>query len=68
MPTNAEPEVPDTPDPGIAQDPGIPGFDVISDARDTPTTDAKDPSAELRERLDDADREGHTTLPEEDDA
>ncbi len=46
-------------DPGIVQDPGIPGFDVVSDRRDRPLPDEKDAGAERRERLDDADEEGH---------
>ena len=58
-----EPRSPDTPDEGIPQDPAIPGFDTISD-RHTPPPDEKDPEAELRERIDDADQEGHQTAGE----
>jgi len=54
----------DTPDEGIPQDPGIPGFDTVSDPRDRPTPDEQDDDAERRERLDDPDREGHQTAPE----
>jgi hypothetical protein len=55
----------DTPDEGIPQDPGIPGFDVVSDPRDRPAPDEKDASTEGRERPDDPDREGHRTAPED---
>ena len=50
---------PETPDQEIAQDPGIPGWDAMSDPEDKPPPDDKDESAERRERLDDPDREGH---------
>jgi hypothetical protein len=56
-------DAPETPDPAIPQDPGIPGFDAPSDTGDAPLPDAKDESAEEGERLDDPDREGHTTAP-----
>jgi len=54
---------PETPDPAIPQDPGIPGFGTPSDTGDVPLPDAKDVSAEERERLDEPDREGHMTAP-----
>lgn len=63
MTDDDELEVPDTPDPAISQDPGIPGFDVMSDPGDSPPPDTKEESAEERERLDEPDREGHTTAP-----
>ena len=50
---------PETPDERLAQDPGIPGWDAMSDAGDKPPPDTKDDAAEGRERLDDPDREGH---------
>ena len=50
---------PETPDEGLAQDPGIPGWDVMSDPGDKPPPDEKDEAAEERERLDEPDREGH---------
>ncbi len=56
-------ELVDPPDPGISQDPGIPGFDAISDRSDRPIPDAKDEGAQSRERIDDPDREGHQTAP-----
>ena len=56
-------DAPETPDPAIQQDPGIPGFDTPSDAGDAPLPDTKDEAAEKRERLDDPDREGHMTSP-----
>ncbi len=56
-------ELPDPPDPAIDQDPGIPGFDPMSDPSDSRLPDAKDASAELRERFDEPDREGHQTAP-----
>ena len=59
----AEEETPDTPDPAIPQDPGIPGFDVVSDPRDAPLPDRKDERAEERERPDEDDLEGHMTAP-----
>ena len=59
-------EIPEPPDPSISQDPGISGFDVMSDAGDSPPPDAKDESAERRERLDQPDEEGHQTAPAED--
>ena len=43
----------------IPQDPGIPGVDIISDDTNAELPDSKDESAEARERLDDADDEGH---------
>jgi hypothetical protein len=54
----------DTPDEGIPQDPGIPGFDTPSETRDRPLPDEKDAAAEERERPDDPDLEGHQTAPE----
>ena len=60
-----EPWSPETPEEDLPQDPGIPGFDTI--ARDhNPIPDDKDPSAERRERIDDADEEGHQTAGETD--
>jgi hypothetical protein len=56
---------PDTPDEDIPQDPGIPGYDVVSDPRDRPTPDAGQTGAEERERPDDPDDEGHMTAPED---
>jgi hypothetical protein len=56
----------DTPDPGIPQDPGIPGFDVVSDPRDREPPDETDPAAAERERPDDPDLEGHRAAPEGD--
>ena len=56
-------EIPDPPDPGISQDPGIPGFPAMSDASDYPPPDEKDASAEVRERFDQPDLEGHQTAP-----
>ena len=50
---------PETPDETIWQDPGIPGWDVVSDPRDAPLPDEKDRSAEEREAFDEPDREGH---------
>ena len=50
---------PETPDEAISQDPGIPGWDAMSDPGDKPPPDEKDEAAEARERLDDPDREGH---------
>ena len=55
----------DTPDERIPQDPGIPGFDTVSDPGDRPTPDEQDEDAERRERPDDPDREGHMTAPED---
>ena len=52
---------PETPDETIPQDPGIPGWDVVSDATDAPLPEDKDAAAEKRERPDDADREGQMT-------
>ncbi len=52
---------PETPDEEITQDPGIPGFDVVSDPGDEPPPDAKEAEAEERERLDDPDYEGQMT-------
>ena len=49
---------PATPDEAIPQDPGIPGWDVVSDPRAAPIPDEKDPGSEERERLDDPDYEG----------
>lgn len=51
------------PDPDITQDPGIPGFDVMSDPRDRPIPDEKDPSAEGREHPE-TDEEGHMSTGE----
>jgi hypothetical protein len=56
-------DAPETPDPDLPQDPGIPGFDAVSDEGDAPLPDRKDGSAEERERLDEPDREGHMTAP-----
>jgi hypothetical protein len=56
-------DAPETPDPAIPQDPGIPGFDTPSETDDAPLPDAKDDGAEGRERLDEPDREGHMTAP-----
>jgi len=50
--------VTETPDESIAQDPGIPGVDTISDPADAPLPDDKDPGAEEREAPE-SDREGH---------
>jgi hypothetical protein len=58
-----EPLAPETPDEDLQQDPGIPGVDVISDLH-SPPPDEKDAEAELRERVDDADEEGHQTAGE----
>ena len=58
-----EPRAPETPADDIPQDPGIPGWDVVSDARDAPLPDDKDPAAEERERVDDPDLEGHQGSP-----
>ena len=58
-----EPRSPETPDEDLQQDPGIPGVDVISDLY-SPPPDEKDAEAELRERVDDADEEGHQTAGE----
>ena len=55
--------MPETPDESIPQDPGIPGFDPMSDRGDKPPPDDKDEAAELRERLDEPDEEGHMTAP-----
>lgn len=49
---------PETPDPDLPQDPGIPGADVISDPRDAPLPVEKDEAAEAREALE-SDDEGH---------
>jgi hypothetical protein len=53
-----------TPDEDVPQDPAIPGKDVMSDASDAPLPDVKDASAEDRERMDDADDEGHMSSPD----
>jgi hypothetical protein len=53
-----------TPDDDIPQDPGIPGSDAARDASDAPPPDTKDASAEDRERIDDADDEGHMSVPD----
>ena len=58
-----EPRSPETPDETIPQDPGIPGFDTISHEY-APPPDEKSAEAELRERVDDPDREGHQTAGE----
>lgn len=55
-------DVSEPPDPNIPQDPGIPGWDTISDAGDRPTPDEKDESAQRREHPE-ADDEGHLTPP-----
>ena len=55
------PKPPETSDEEIAQDPGIPGFDVMSDPGDEPLPDEKEAGAEERERLDDPDYEGQMT-------
>jgi hypothetical protein len=57
-------EPPPTPDEDLPQDAGIPGRDVISDESDASLPDEKDAEAEGRERLDDADHEGHMTATE----
>ena len=54
-----KPGQPETPAETISQDPGIPGWDVVSDPTDNPAPDEKDERAEGRERVDDPDREGH---------
>lgn len=54
-------EAPETPDEEIVQDPGIPGFDVMSDPGDEPPPDEKEVGTEERERLDDPDYEGQMT-------
>ena len=59
-------DVPETPDPSIPQDPGIPGFDVVSDPDEAPPPDEPPPAAAERERPDDPDREGHMTAAEGD--
>ena len=59
-------ELPDPPEAAIAQDPGLPGFDVMSDAGDKSPPDEKDSAAERRERFDEPDREGHQTAPADD--
>ena len=48
----------ETPDDSIRQDPGIPGRETISEPRDAPLPDEKDPAAEEREPLEYRDREG----------
>lgn len=58
-----EPRNPETPDEGIPQDPGIPGFDTIS-REYNPLPDDKSADAERRERPDDPDEEGHQTAGE----
>ena len=58
-----EPRAPETPDEDLEQDPGIPGADVISEHY-SPPPDEKDAEAERRERIDDADEEGHQTAGE----
>ena len=58
-----EPRSPETPSEEIPQDPGIPGFETISREYTRPP-DEKDPGAERRERIDDADEEGHQTAGE----
>ena len=58
-----EPRSPETPDPGIPQDPGIPGFDQISHEY-APPPDQKSEEAERRERIDDTDEEGHQSAGE----
>ena len=58
-----EPWSPDTPDEDIPQDPGIPGFDTISHEY-APPPDEKSAEAEVRERMDDQDEEGHMTAGE----
>ena len=59
----SEAREPETPDEAISQDPGIPGWDVLSDATDSPLPDEKDPRAEEREAFDDPDLEGHMGSP-----
>jgi hypothetical protein len=49
---------PETPDPDLPQDPGIPGADVISDPSDAPLPVEKDEDAEAREAPE-SDDEGH---------
>ena len=58
-----EPWSPETPEETIPQDPGIPGFDTISHEH-APPPDEKSDEAELRERVDDPDHEGHQTAGE----
>jgi hypothetical protein len=58
-----EPWSPETPDEDIPQDPGIPGFDTISHEY-APPPDEKSAEAEVRERMDDQDEEGHMTAGE----
>ncbi|MDQ3895131.1 MAG: hypothetical protein M3292_10825 [Actinomycetota bacterium] len=65
MSSDEEPRAPETPDEEIRQDPGIPGFDVISDKPNPSPPDVKDESAEEREAYEDPDQEGHMTAPEE---
>jgi hypothetical protein len=55
---------PRTPDDVVPQDPGIPGKDSVGDASDAPLPDEKDASAEVRERIDDFDDEGHMSTPD----
>jgi hypothetical protein len=49
----------------IPQDPGIPGFDTVSDPRDRPIPDEKDEQAERREHPE-SDDEGQMRPPRED--
>jgi hypothetical protein len=51
------------PDPDLPQDPGIPGFDVVSEEPDASAPVRNDDAAVERERLDEPDREGHMTAP-----
>jgi hypothetical protein len=46
----------------VDQDPGIPGVDTISEPPRSPPHEEKDPEAEARERIDDADDEGHQAI------
>lgn len=54
---------PETADEEIRQSAGIPGREVIGDARRRPPPDEHDPDAKERERPDDPDDEGHMTMP-----
>ena len=58
-----QPDVPATPNENVPQDPGIPGWDAVSDRSATPLPDEKDAAAEEREALDDPDSEGHMSSP-----
>lgn len=53
----------DRPDPDLPQDPGIPGFEPASEPDESPPEVEQDEAAGERERLDEADLEGHMTAP-----